>query len=293
VYFENDDESTRSLGNDSKLYFTAPRDGEYLVRIRDVRGLEGETFNYQLTIRPRQPDFRVTLHDTDPKLTAGGTVEFRVSVQRTDGFDGPVSIDISGLPPGYRASTPIVIEAGQLQAYGTLTCAQDAPEPTDQNRAISITSAVAMIAGQEVTHPGQAFGKITREEKPASSGRIAPAPNGAQPVGAREGGPLEFEIAPGETIMLKVQVERPDNKGEVSFGKEDSGRNLPHGVFVDNIGLNGLLLLEGQTEREFFITAAKWVPEQSRLFHLRAEGGGGFATQPVLLHVKNKIDANR
>jgi hypothetical protein len=287
VYFENDDEGTRSLGADSKLFFTAPRDGEYLVRIRDVRGLEGENFTYQLLVRQRRPDFRVKLETTDPKLAPGATKEFQVTVNRLDGFDGAVSVDITGLPPGYRASTPVVIEAGQIQAYGTLTCATDAPKPTEQNQIQSLTQSTAMISGEAVTHPSPGFGKITREESAPQSGRIVPAEGGAIPVAMPAEGPLEVAIAPGETIMLKVQVQRPSAKGEVSFGKEDSGRNLPHGIYVDNIGLNGLLLLEGQSEREFFITAAKWVPEQSRLFHLQAPG---FATPPVLLHVRRKAD---
>ncbi len=73
----------------------------------------------------------------------------------------------------------------------------------------------------------------------------------------------------------------------MKLGGEHSGRNLPHGVFVDNIGLNGLTLLVGETEREFFITAAKWVPETTRLFHLRAEVEGNQTSWPVVLHVRN------
>lgn len=294
IYFENDDESTRSLGADSKLYFTAPRDGEYVVRIRDVRGLEGDAFTYRLTIRPRQPDFRVNLATKDPEVPAGGFIEFKVTATRIDGFDGPITVDLTGLPPGFQTSTPLVIEAGQIEALGVLSCTADAPAPTEQNQIVSLSRSVAVIGGEEVAHPGPGFGKITRSAAPLTTARIVAAAQGAQPVAAPADGPLEFEIEPGQTIMLKVQVERPENKKEVSFGKEDSGRNLPHGLYVDNIGLNGLLLLEGQTEREFFITCAPWVPEQSRLFHLRIEGNGGASTPPVLLHVRKKSqDADR
>ena len=69
--------------------------------------------------------------------------------------------------------------------------------------------------------------------------------------------------------MAKVRVTRNDFKERISFGNEDSGRNLPHGVYVDNIGLNGLLIVEGKVERTFFITAAKWVLETTRTFHLK------------------------
>jgi hypothetical protein len=54
---------------------------------------------------------------------------------------------------------------------------------------------------------------------------------------------------------------------------------------VDNIGLNGLLIVEDQTEREFFITAARKARPGTRLFHLRANGDGGQCSQPVLLRI--------
>ena len=54
---------------------------------------------------------------------------------------------------------------------------------------------------------------------------------------------------------------------------------------MDNIGLNGLLIVEGQTERDFFITAAKIAPPGTRLFHLRATADGGQASKPVLIRV--------
>ncbi|MEZ6145857.1 MAG: hypothetical protein R3B91_10675 [Planctomycetaceae bacterium] len=106
-----------------------------------------------------------------------------------------------------------------------------------------------------------------------------------KPLSSSADGPLEFAITPGETIMLQVVIERHGEDGEVSFGKEFSGRNLPHGVYVDNIGLNGLLLLSGQSERKIFITADEGVPEQTRMFHLSTDAGGGHATRPVILHV--------
>jgi hypothetical protein len=101
---------------------------------------------------------------------------------------------------------------------------------------------------------------------------------------------VELFISPGETISAIVQVERNGFDGEITFGSEFAGRNLPHGVFVDNIGLNGMTLLRGETHREFFITAAKWVPETTRPFHLRAEVEGNQTSWPVMLHVRNRPD---
>jgi hypothetical protein len=85
-------------------------------------------------------------------------------------------------------------------------------------------------------------------------------------------------------------VERNGFDGEIKLGGESAGRNLPHGVFVDNIGLNGLTLLQGESERRFFITAAKIVAETKRPFHLKAEVEGNQTSWPVLLNVRASKD---
>ena len=64
---------------------------------------------------------------------------------------------------------------------------------------------------------------------------------------------------------------------------------FPFGVIVDNIGLNGLLLLDNQDEREFFITADGNTPEQTRQFHLTTAAGGGQSSWPVTLHVRRPV----
>ena len=106
--------------------------------------------------------------------------------------------------------------------------------------------------------------------------------------------PLELTITPGETISARLRIERRDFQARVGAGKHEAGRNLPHGVYVDNIGLNGLLIVEGQSEREFFITADKWVPETSRLFQIKLDPEKGLLAPPVMLHVRQpkKMAAN-
>ncbi|MGE3809099.1 MAG: hypothetical protein AB7K24_30925, partial [Gemmataceae bacterium] len=146
--------------------------------------------------------------------------------------------------------------------------------------------------GREVTHPVNGFGPIKLERAPKYLARIVAAANGAQPVGSASG-ILEFAIQPGESIMLKVKIERNGYKGAVSFGGDDSGRNLPFGAYVDNIGLNGLLILEGETEREFFITADPLVTKQTRLFHLTSNSGGGQSTLAVLLRVRQQDEGSK
>jgi hypothetical protein len=75
VAYANDDESDRKLGTDSKLIFTAPADGAYLVRVRDTRGAGGDRYVYRLVVRAAKPDFRVTLEGANPTVPIGsGTI---------------------------------------------------------------------------------------------------------------------------------------------------------------------------------------------------------------------------
>ncbi len=57
-----------------------------------------------------------------------------------------------------------------------------------------------------------------------------------------------------------LEIERHGYQGELRFEVED----LPHGVIVDNIGLNGIMVRAGENRRQVFLTAAKWVRPSRR-----------------------------
>lgn len=286
LYYENDDESRRKFGSDSLLSFTAPHDGEYLVRITDTRSFSGEDFKYELSVRPRMPSFSVSVGGANPTVNAGSGKEFSVSVDRIDGFEGEIRVDIEGVPPGFHVTTPVIIEQGQTQALGTINALADAPQPTPENAKATKVTATAMIRGAEVTKDVNNLGEIKLAEKPKLLLKLLAASD-ESPESTPET-PLELAVAPGETITARVRVERNGFDGSVGIGKADAGRNMPHGVYVDNIGLNGLLIVEGQNERTFFITASKTAAETTRMFHLRSDAEGNQTSFPVILHVRRR-----
>lgn len=302
VNYENNDDGCRELGDDSRLIFKAPKAGVYYVRVSDVRGFQGKGFHYELTVRPRKPDFKVTLKGANPKVNAGSGKEIEVVAQRIDGFDGPIQVDISDVPPGFHVTSPIIIQAGHDRAYGVVSAdpvvESEGPlvasRPDDARYTPINVSATAIIDGVKQTHTVNSFGTIQRLPKPKLIIRMVPM-NGDKYNVAGDylelipNKPMELTIHPGETIAAKVLLLRNGYQGVVGFGREYAGRNLPHGVYVDNIGLNGLLLLDNHNERTFYLTAAKWVPETTRLFHLRADQEGKQTSIPVLLHVKRKV----
>ncbi|MEL6895288.1 MAG: hypothetical protein AAFP90_04220, partial [Planctomycetota bacterium] len=103
------------------------------------------------------------------------------------------------------------------------------------------------------------------------------AANGEMPV---------FTIHPGETIRAMVHVDRVSHKGEIQLGKEFSGRNMPFGVFVDNIGLSGLLVTPDASQREFFISASPVAAPTRRMFFLKSNVSAGITSPPALLVVQ-------
>ena len=265
--FANDDDSYRDHGSDSRLTFTAPADGEYLVRIADVRGSSGPRHAYRLVVRKPAPSFEVRVASGEWNIPAGSGKRFTVAADRIDEFDGDIGVEITGLPPGFGVSSPLVIQAGHLEAQGVIWAEPGAKTPTDEQLAGIKLTASADVAGQQVAKNVPGFGKLALVEAPKVMVSLEPA---------------ELKIQPGQTITAQLRVTRNGFNDRINF---DVG-NLPHGVIVDNIGLNGVLIPEGETERTIYLTAAKWVPHTRRSFQATAEVEGNQTSRPVTLEVE-------
>ncbi|MCR9201462.1 MAG: hypothetical protein NXI04_22690 [Planctomycetaceae bacterium] len=280
IYYENDDDPRRELGSDSRLHFTAATDGDYVVRLTDARGFSGPDHRYELTIRSPQPGFRVRASTSKLSLQPGTGREVVFTATRIDGYDGPINIDVVNLPPGFAFSGPVQIQPEQLRAFGTVYATTAASQPAaDAVKQIQFVATADSFDEQKIG----GLEELKLLDKPKLKVHIGKDLTAAS---SQEQG-VKLTIRPGETISAMVALERISHKGVVSFGKEDSGRNLPHGLYVDNIGLNGLLLLAGQSEREFFITAAPWVPPSTSTFYLKSSVDG-VTSFPVSIEVLEK-----
>ncbi len=172
--YTNDDDGERKLGRDSRLLFTAPVDGSYLVRVCDSRGEAGPLFVYRLIVRPPHPDFKILLPDASPMVNAGSGKRFRVQADRLDYFDGDIRLDITGVPPGFAVTTPLVIQAGHLEAIGVLSALDSAPQPTPADAAASKITATALIDGHQVSRVVGSLGDIKLAAKPRLLVRLEP-----------------------------------------------------------------------------------------------------------------------
>ncbi|HTG44893.1 MAG TPA: c-type cytochrome domain-containing protein [Verrucomicrobiae bacterium] len=272
VFYQNDDEGERKLGSDSKVHFDVPKDGRYFVRVTETRSFSGERFIYSVTLREAQPDFRLAVEGMNPNVPRGGGQKFTVNVERLDGFEGEIKVEITGLPPGFSSSSPLTIQAGHSSAFGTINAAADAPKLSEQTASASMLIATAQINGKPVVHQMSALGKVVLKEEAQLYVSLEGESSGAR----------EITLAPGGTVPARLKIRRAGHNELVTFQVE----NLPHGIIVDNIGLNGVLIPKEQNEREIFLTAAKWVPETDRLCYAVSNEAGRQTSLPVLLKVR-------
>ena len=289
VPYENDDESQGRLGRDSQMIVDIPADGDYVLRLRDTRGFGSasrpDEFRYTLEIRSPQPSFTVAIGGKDTKVSPGSGRELSFTATRLEGFEGPIEVAVENLPAGFTFHGPIQIEAGQRRAFGVLTAAADAADPDDDaDKAVRVVARAVASAAETAPVELGTLGNLQLGPAPKLTVAITEASSEASVADAQQSIP-QFSIHPGETITARVVAQRHDFADRIAFGNEDSGRNLPYAVFVDNIGLNGLMIVEGHSEREFFITASPVARPGSRRFHLRATGDGGQCSLPAVIEV--------
>ncbi len=284
IYYQNDDDPMRIAGHSSRLRFTAPSAGLFKVRVTDTRGEGGANYDYDLKVRAAAPGFRASLTALKGPIFKGTGREFTVSVDRMDGFEGPVKFTLNGLPQSVTSNSPIIIEAGQRSAVGTLWVPAriDAEEAKLWNGEINATVvASANVLGRHVERVAGQLKQLKLAEDPAVIPSLHPLKHDVP-----ENEAWLLQVRRGETVSARVRVRRQAGfTNEVSFGKEDSGRNASHGVYIDNIGLNGLLVLADDEEREFFLTADAIAEPGRRSFFLTTNTNGGVTTHPIVVEV--------
>ncbi|MEM8670635.1 MAG: c-type cytochrome domain-containing protein [Planctomycetota bacterium] len=279
IFYENDDDPMRLAGKSSRLLFTAPDNAKYTVVIRDTRGDGGAGFDYKLAIRPANPSFKASIGKPNATLRRGVGREFTVRIDRMDGFDGSVTFDIPDLPPEIRSNLPITIEPGQRSARGSLWVAEDV-QAWEGKISLDV-HARGEVLGRVVERNLGSIGELTLGDRPNAIPSIQPIDRTVE-----EDENWTLTVRRGETVSARVVIRRKDGfVNEVSFGKENAGRNTAHGVYVDNIGLSGLLVRRDETEREFFLTADPITKPGKRTFFLTGAVDGNVTTHPITVEV--------
>ena len=231
IDYVNDDGGPRFGGKDSRLHFQAPADGEYFVRLRDVRGLEGERFTYRLTVREPAPDFTVTFDPKSFNVPRGGRVSVTVTadrarrIRRTDRRRAARSAarpDRDRRPDsrGRRHDRPHACCRGE--------CVVRRPEgdgPVDVRRELRRArrlGALKLVA--RATIDGRPVTRDADLAEPIPVVALAPKPDLVVTTGAQQ-----IELAAGQQVTLTVSIERHNG---FTARVPISVMNLPHGVRV-------------------------------------------------------------
>ncbi|MDZ4860972.1 MAG: WD40 repeat domain-containing protein, partial [Candidatus Hydrogenedentes bacterium] len=264
IFWRNDDgfTATGDSTGDSALQFVAPGDGDYIVRVSDVRNVGGPQHAYRLMLRALEPDFDVSAGPYYVNIAPGSRVPVDVRVVRKDGFNEPVNVNIHGLPEGFIAETESILPDEDLvriaivAAPGAKSTAMDAR---------FIISAESTVNGQPVKKE-TAIGPITVSEK--------------QPDLIVNNGEKVLALAPGELGAISVTLTRANGFNSRS---PISVLNLPVGVRVMYTGLNGILVREGETGRRIEILAEPWVTPMTRKIYIQANIETQTPLKPVFI----------
>ncbi|MBS0206485.1 MAG: PPC domain-containing protein [Planctomycetes bacterium] len=141
---ENDDEAFEPgyecyhdyKTTDSRLQFTAPVAGEFLLKVTEQNGAGGPHAVYRLTVRPSQPDFRLThFPDAVPIWGPGTTACVMARIDRFAECQDDIEVSIAGLPDGWTTQSAVSLgriperyyNNYQNKVFLTITAPADAP----------------------------------------------------------------------------------------------------------------------------------------------------------------------
>lgn len=183
---------------DSELEFAAAADGTYQIVLTDRSGASGsKAANYRLVLEPVEEDFAISLPPLQT-IVVGATSKVPLKATRIGGFNGPLSLQVSGLPAGVTVPADLVIAEKKTDLSLDLTAAADAA-----TTAVMVeVSAKATLNGQEVTRSLGKFALATIL-KP----RIKIVPDGLDDV---------RKVHRGSTYLAPLTIERLDGfQGEI------------------------------------------------------------------------------
>jgi hypothetical protein len=272
------DDGGPGYASDSRLDFVPPQDGDYILRLKDVRGLEGPDFAYRLSLHDANPDYQLRADPENPNIPKGGSAFVSVSANRVPGYEGPIEIEVEGLPAGVKAS-PATIPAGQDSTLILLSA--DANAFVD-----ALPSAFKIVGHAEIN--GHDRAKVANEYAPLEVAAVTPPPDVIVTV---EPSPVTLE--PGQDVKVTLHVERRNGfQGRVPC----KVRNLPPGVRVVNVGLNGVLVTETQSTRTFTLHAEEWAKPITQPIYVVGEVESNSPTMhpsaPLIVEVVgNKVTA--
>jgi hypothetical protein len=246
---------TRS--DDPPVYrFVVAADGKYqlLVASRDADLRGGPRRYYRVRITPERPDFRLIVLPPDGTrpdgccLRQGGNEHYTVLVWRQEGFAGPVTLAVEGLPPGVTCP-PQVISGNLRQTALVVAAAPNAPPWTGEIR----VKGTAVINGQTVL----------REARPANITWPIQPQQGIPPIGRLDRN-LVLAVRDKPPFRLTAQVSTPPSSLE-RFLYLPSPGTLGALVYLLPPGVTNIRALQGSKVNLALYLARLWPDFKSQV----------------------------
>jgi hypothetical protein len=291
-------DDARGLGKDSRIEWSAPADGTYVLQVADLHDRGGDAFGYVVLAEAAQPDFTVTCDPDMVNVGPGGRVPVFVRIARRHGLSGPVDVRFEGLPAGVSAS-PLVISPSMSEGVIVVSATPEA------KRAAALLSLKATARAPS--------GPITREAEPTEEIYLPGGGRGHWLVDTLalgvtdpsditlEACPREIVLTPGESAAVDVTVTRNARyEGAVNLAvvlQHLGGIHanpLPPGVTVKDSGAKTLLGPK-ETKGRLILQAAPTAAECDRVpiavmghVSINFVVKTAYASAPILVSVKPK-----
>jgi hypothetical protein len=298
LHWRNDDGGAEFLG-DSRILFDVPRDGRYYARIGDARGTGGDSHFYRLVVRERQEGFKVSINPEHPNLPVGDTLPVNVTVDRLDGFSGPVELSVDGLPTGVTAILPLVSAHMHTTTIGLRAEADLPPETLGKVHTLRFQARGVSSSGQIVEAradcavPMSVAANDANADTTRMSGLVNDRPHALAflppPDLVTKLEPAFVEMVPGQETRFTATIERR-NGLDKRIPVDVLG--LPHGLRVLDVGLNGVLVNENETSRSFVVVCDEWAPEGDHVFfaagRIESKGNERHGSGPAVIRVMGR-----
>lgn len=264
------DDGAPEFAKDSLLIFDPPVDGTFIARIADTFGTTGPGHFTRFLVRKARPDFSVKAN-SGGKWMEGSSRLVQVVANRKDGFSGPIELS-------WKDGNGFFAPAGRLGPNDEETILplflRPSPAPASKIAAMTL---VAKYQGPD--------GPLVREallspEQPQKGYNLTITPAETQ-----------LRLKPGATTKFSFEIKRPQGfTGRVPI----EFKGLPHGVRILDIGLNGILMIPGETRRTVEIACEPWVAagEYPFVVTARQEGKDEIPSHPVILAIGQEKTAS-
>lgn len=203
---------------DPRLEWTAPADGQYELQVRDSNYFGSKDHVYHLAAKVQEEDFALVVDDDRMPVGPGESVTSVVTVERRNGFEGPIELGMRGLPDGIKFHESVIaahLDQGNIVITGLPGALLDARDVE-----VFGVATVKSMDGREkklerVAKPyapmGQAGGRSFYPTK-----GIAVAVTEASDL-IMEASPGEIRLRPGESATVSIKLTRNNYSGPVEM----------------------------------------------------------------------------